>query len=67
MIAIIKRYIDAKVAHAIRQQAWMNLSWDYAGDREKRVLETAEQEISSLVESTPQHCPTCTCSSTKSS
>lgn len=52
-IAILKRYIDAKVAHAIRQQAWLKLSWTAEGKPEKAALESAEREVNNLMRPKP--------------
>jgi len=40
---LLKAYIDAKVAYEVRQQAWLKLSFTWAGDRSD--LEAAEMAL----------------------
>lgn len=38
-----KAYIDAKVANAVRQQAWLKLSWTWKGEIEEQAMIAAEK------------------------
>lgn len=52
-IAIIKRYVDAKVAREIRRQAYLKLSWGFDGASEEAALVAAEQDVNNLLRPRP--------------